>query len=595
MTTYPTDPYVGLRAYTEFDRDRFHGRSREIGEVVDLWLGSQLLVLFGSSGVGKSSLLNAGVLPALSVDYADTAAVLPVGRIAPGPPSATNLSNPYLETLLSTWFPDVEWVGQPLDVVLNQYVQQFDVGKAERRPLLCAIDQFEDLFTGGSRSRHHREDFIELLAEALEEVAGVHLLVSIGTEQIGDLMAVEDVLDALPHRRYRLLSLTPEDAIEAATRPLVGTGIEFAPDALTVLVERAKVATSTVLRGEIENREEPVDPMLLQVCCAAAWARRHADVIRVTDLLPEVDGHHVLRAYCAEIVAAAADAGDVPEGWVWEILSRTFITEIGTRRPVPVDELPDSDVPTAVVEVLLRRSLITSVAEDGQRWYEITHDRLVEPIRLGGRPWLRPSRLPAELLWEAEQALKAGDLPTAERRAAEAVDTSGDDSLVRAEGAFLRGVVAFRIGHHLEAETHLVLAVQQFSALGDPMSIGRVQAELGRLYLATDRVTQAIEELQAASQANPGDAAITINLARALRSAGERRASAAVLSAYLSAYRGEASALVERGLILVELHEYRSALADFADAIRFDPAAAARADVADALGVARRRAEGESL
>jgi TIR domain len=59
-----TDPFVGLRAMTEAEADRFFGRDDEIEEVVDRLRTHRLLAIVAESGSGKSSLVRAGVVPA---------------------------------------------------------------------------------------------------------------------------------------------------------------------------------------------------------------------------------------------------------------------------------------------------------------------------------------------------------------------------------------------------------------------------------------------------------------------------------------------------------------------------------------------------
>ncbi len=58
-------PYVGLQPYTEADRDYFFGRQREQRIIASNLYAAPLTVLYGASGVGKSSVLLAGVVPHL--------------------------------------------------------------------------------------------------------------------------------------------------------------------------------------------------------------------------------------------------------------------------------------------------------------------------------------------------------------------------------------------------------------------------------------------------------------------------------------------------------------------------------------------------
>lgn len=63
-------PYKGLRPYEEEDRDNFFGRDEDCRILIDKILANRLTLLFAASGVGKSSLLQAAVLPHLKAsDY----------------------------------------------------------------------------------------------------------------------------------------------------------------------------------------------------------------------------------------------------------------------------------------------------------------------------------------------------------------------------------------------------------------------------------------------------------------------------------------------------------------------------------------------
>src|SRR5207244_2071881 len=58
-------PYLGLSAFQEADADRFFGRSREIARVARRLREQPLVAIAGPSGVGKSSFVRAGIVPAL--------------------------------------------------------------------------------------------------------------------------------------------------------------------------------------------------------------------------------------------------------------------------------------------------------------------------------------------------------------------------------------------------------------------------------------------------------------------------------------------------------------------------------------------------
>ena len=62
LTELPISPYKGLANYTEQDAALFFGRDREREVIIANLKARQLTVLYGESGVGKSSLLHAGVM-----------------------------------------------------------------------------------------------------------------------------------------------------------------------------------------------------------------------------------------------------------------------------------------------------------------------------------------------------------------------------------------------------------------------------------------------------------------------------------------------------------------------------------------------------
>ena len=62
------NPWPGLDPFDETDREYFHGRAAEAGELLRLVRREPLTVLFGRSGLGKTSLLKAGLFPLLRAE-----------------------------------------------------------------------------------------------------------------------------------------------------------------------------------------------------------------------------------------------------------------------------------------------------------------------------------------------------------------------------------------------------------------------------------------------------------------------------------------------------------------------------------------------
>src|SRR4051794_19351827 len=73
------EPYAGVRSYRQDESAKFFGREKEARQISDLWQANRLTVLYGPLGAGKTSLIQAGVLPLLDPRRTD---VLPIGRVS---------------------------------------------------------------------------------------------------------------------------------------------------------------------------------------------------------------------------------------------------------------------------------------------------------------------------------------------------------------------------------------------------------------------------------------------------------------------------------------------------------------------------------
>ena len=189
-------PYVGNRPFGAGESYRFFGRSSESRDVAALWQGSRVTVVSGPSGVGKTSLLNAGVIPLIDPAHAE---VLPVGRASRStafPLAALPEHNPHTLALLATWSPgesETRLSGLTVqDFLRKRGVRTDPYGR--RLPVLAAIDQVEDLFTGPVHGDRHRRPFIDELAEALEELPYLHLLLSVRDDYLEDLALYQRAL-----------------------------------------------------------------------------------------------------------------------------------------------------------------------------------------------------------------------------------------------------------------------------------------------------------------------------------------------------------------------------------------------------------------
>jgi len=568
--------------------------------------------------MGKTSLLQAAVIPRAQAAAGPGQLVLLAGRITPvaGPRTPTehtaseHTAAPY-QLDQPAWYP---LAANPLTVgVLNSWsagsaggatvdpppsIPEFlrrlrPVDTADAPPMLVVIDQFEQVFAA-EYDEPHRQDLLDQLLAAVHQMPGLRLLLAVREDAVPRL---EPLLAAVADAgRYRLGPLSPDAALDAVAGPVRGGDRSYAPGVAEEVVRNLRTSRIVDVLGE--SREvvaETVEPAQLQAACSAIWRALPAGIEMVTKELlyspGDLDG--ALVRFCERAVQRVAVAQEVPERDVWSWLARTFITDLGGRGTAYEGVAGVGGVPKEIASQLLDCYLLTAESRLGSRWYQLTNDRLVAAVREAADRWaaetLAGGSSPTDILVAAEGALAEGNFALATQCAAEAVRTSGGDLHTRATALSCLGRVATEVGHNQEAESHYRAAASLFELVQDSAGAGRSLAGIGRILLRQRRYAEALAELYGAEVRLPSDLAIQIDLARALRDSGQLLAATAVLGATLTIAPGAVDALVARGLIRIETGEFSSALEDLDNAIRIRPSIDQKAEIRSARALARAR------
>jgi formylglycine-generating enzyme required for sulfatase activity len=368
-------PYPGLNAFSSEERGVFFGRGAEVRAVVERLRAEPFVLVAGDSGVGKSSLCRAGVLPRIregALGGGWTVVTLVPGR------------HP-LMALAGALAPVVGADESRVNEALREGPQA--LGRLMRpRPgeggMLLFVDQLEELLTLASPEE------APLAAEALGRLAeglpGVRLLATVRGDFLTRLAALPGLGEVLSGALYLLRPLSEEGLREAITSPAHARGVAFESEALVHTLVEA-------------GRAEGALP-LLQFALAELWEAREV-------------GRHLIPAAALEALGGVAGAlARHADGVLARLLPTQqlaarrlllrLVTAEGTRARRTAGELLGSggaaQEARVALEALVRGRLLVARETQGEATYEVAHEALLTG-------------------WEQLRGWRAGD---AERRAA---------------------------------------------------------------------------------------------------------------------------------------------------------------------------------
>lgn len=247
--TRSQNPFPGLRPYESHEAVFYFGRDREIDELIKLLQQRQtrLLAVVGESGTGKSSLVRAGLLPALRGGlFTEAGSRWRVAMLRPCDDPVGNLSRALAA-------PDVlgnEDMNAPVREAITEAVLRrgtlglIEAARQSRLPendnLLVVVERFEDLFRIGTATDGdgHGDDaaaFVSLLLEATRQrELPVYVVVILRAGYLGDCARFRGLPEAINDGMHLVTRLTRDEAREAVTGPVRVCRAEVTPR----LVER---------------------------------------------------------------------------------------------------------------------------------------------------------------------------------------------------------------------------------------------------------------------------------------------------------------------------------------------------------------------
>jgi tetratricopeptide (TPR) repeat protein len=411
------NPWLGLDSFSEETRGFFHGRDEEIGELARRVQRKLLAILFGQSGLGKTSILRAGIVPRLRREgYCPVYVRIDYARESPSP------SEQIKQAIFRATESSGQW-SRPGTAIPGESLWEFlhhrddmlrdPAGKAIT-PLLI-FDQFEEIFTLGQDDdfgRKRAAQFIEDLADLVENRppksleamleleeslverfdfnrADYRILIALREDYLAHLEGLKAQMPSITQNRMRLARMTGDQALTAVMKP-----------GGRLVTEEVAESIVRFVAGGAELRNAEVEPSLLSLVCRELNnARRAQGRTEISADLLAGSRDTILNEFYERALA------DQPAG-VRSFIEDAMLTESGFRESLAEERVlkgfAAAGAPPGALPALVNRRLLRIEERLDVRRVELTHDVLCAVVRAS-----RDRRHEREARDEAERQLQA--------------------------------------------------------------------------------------------------------------------------------------------------------------------------------------------
>ena len=401
-------PWPWLEAFPEWASEFFNGRGEAAEQLLRCVMSAPATVLFGKSGLGKTSLLQAGLFPLLRTRERRQLPILVRLNHDPSQPSlsAQLLSRLKVETQANqvTWehpvLPDENSIGDTalLWELLHDSSTHWRDDENRRWIPVFVLDQFEEAFTLVTDPVRQQRLFDELGAliqgripaevkarldthdELLDRIdperLGARFVLSLREDYLPDLEIHADRIPRLGPNRYRLLPMSQADALEAIDKT-GGALVDTADAERIVRFLDQQIPTVDPNRPRLQRRER-IEPALLSLVCAGL--NQH----RVEQRAPKLDtrsldrlGGQLLEKFYDDALAALPEKRREAAA---RFIETELITLDGTRRPFPEQSLARVGLDGGDIARLKDQRLLRTDNTEHGAYVELVHDRIATVV-----------------------------------------------------------------------------------------------------------------------------------------------------------------------------------------------------------------------
>jgi formylglycine-generating enzyme required for sulfatase activity len=479
------NPYRGLRAFEADHRALFFGRNAEVGIILDRLRSEPLLLVTGDSGVGKSSICRAGVLPAVAEGALGGGRAWSVCTFTPGKQPLSTLAAALAAALAIAPAELTRAATEGCDELAQAVGRRL----GDASGLLLFVDQTEELVTVSDPAER---DAADAAVAAVAAVPGVRLLATLRADFLTRFATLPRLGEDLSRVLYFLRPLSPERMREVILGPAEATGLRFESDAM--------------IDGLVEATAHAEGGLpLLQFALGELWEARDekAGIIRQSALEAMGGVGGALSKHADTIVFTLPPA---QRAEARRVFLRLVTLEDTRVRRTEAELSAGEPSARAALDALVRGRLLVAHEDEAGSAYEVAHEVLIrewatlrrwldedadkraarERLASAATEWLRAGRA-RDALWSLRQLQEASALGPDDQNAAEAAFLAASRVAARRGRWLRRGALAgaplLAVAAYLGAElkAHHELARRVDAALAE----GRRVLEEARAARAT--------------------------------------------------------------------------------------------------------------
>ncbi len=395
--------YPGAQPFSTSQKEIFFGREQDIESLSELIQLEQLIVLFSKSGLGKSSLINAGLLPRLRTSTSYIPFLIRFGAFQP---ASENVSP------LDATSANVQGEGALLlDRIIPQenslwyFLKSRQIQHEQENGIVLIFDQFEELFTYPEEQifelvrelaelsyntipKRFREVIMDKLTtdkkyfsegelKILHQQVPVKILFAIRSDQMSQLNKLHDYLPHVLHNCYELEPLSEERAEDAIIFPAYKKDENF----LSPTFDYSEQALDKILNFLTQGRSQMIESFQLQILCQSVERKvidHQLSIVQADDL---GDVNSIYKNYYDNQIALIDNEKNqlaarrlIEDGLIFEEEERRLSLYEGQI-------YKDFNINPDLLRQLVNSHLIRAEPSlKGGYAYELAHDSLVAPI-----------------------------------------------------------------------------------------------------------------------------------------------------------------------------------------------------------------------